>query len=276
MATGETTETAEEAKSPGWSMWLTCKSMRAKFPSVRQIATDELDRLLKAQQASGGSNEMASGAKKKQRSYSYTDMEAALSAAKIGQDKVTVYGLSKTYGIPISTLNDRLNGRSGEVMGRPSVLTEEEETALCEYAKYFADRGFPLTVLLLDSRPVEEYSISHIPDAVRVDHGGDLTPALDRIRQENDTSRPLAVVAYCSVGYRSSVVAKRLEEELKKLPSGNSNRPISIYNLEGSLFKWANEGRAMEDSECKTTTLAHPYSSLWGRLLNKQLHCWSR
>ncbi|XP_066302875.1 uncharacterized protein [Branchiostoma lanceolatum] len=188
MATGETTETAEEAKSPGWSMWLTCKSMRAKFPSVRQIATDELDRLLKAQQASDGSNE----------------------------------------------------------------------------------------VLLLDSRPVEEYSISHIPDAVRVDHGGDLTPALDRIRQENDTSRPLAVVAYCSVGYRSSVVAKRLEEELKKLPSGNSNRPISIYNLEGSLFKWANEGRAMEDSECKTTTLAHPYSSLWGRLLNKQLHCWSR
>ncbi|XP_066279931.1 uncharacterized protein [Branchiostoma lanceolatum] len=92
---------------------------------------------------------MASGAKKKQRSYSYTDMEAALSAAKIGQDKVTVYGLSKTYGIPISTLNDRLNGRSGEVMGRPSVLTEEEETALCEYAKYLADRGFPLTVRVI-------------------------------------------------------------------------------------------------------------------------------
>ncbi|XP_078600155.1 uncharacterized protein LOC144875181 [Branchiostoma floridae x Branchiostoma japonicum] len=188
MASTETTTTTTEANSPSWSMWLMCKSMRTKFPSVRQMATEELDLLLKAQEASDGSNE----------------------------------------------------------------------------------------VLLLDSRPVEEYDISHIPDAVCVDHNGDLTPALDRIRQENNTSRPLSVVAYCSLGYRSSVVAKRLEEELNKLPSGSSNRPISIYNLEGSLFKWANEGRAMEDSEGKKTTLAHPYSSVWGKLLNKQLHCWSR
>ncbi|KAI8504959.1 hypothetical protein Bbelb_170680 [Branchiostoma belcheri] len=189
MASAAETEETAEGSSTSWSMWLVCKSMRTKFPSVRQMATDELDRLLKEQQASQESSE----------------------------------------------------------------------------------------VLLLDSRPVEEYSISHIPDAVRVDHDGDLTPALDRIRHENDTSRLLSVVAYCSVGYRSSVVAKRLDEELNKLPSGSSvNRPISIYNLEGSLFKWANEGRAMEDSEGKKTTLAHPYSSVWGRLLNKQFHCWSR
>ncbi|KAI8487400.1 hypothetical protein Bbelb_348690 [Branchiostoma belcheri] len=34
-------------------------------------------------------------------------------------------------------------------MGRPSVLTREEEEALVEYSKYLAERGFPLTVRVL-------------------------------------------------------------------------------------------------------------------------------
>lgn len=39
------------------------------------------------------------------------------------------------------------------------------------------------------------------------------------------------IVVYCSVSYRSSILARRLQD------MGFTN----VYNLEGSIFKWANE-----------------------------------
>jgi len=48
------------------------------------------------------------------------------------------------------------------------------------------------------------------------------------------------------------------------------SRPI--YNLEGSLFKWANESRPLVDNSGSPTKLVHPYNNVWGRLLEKSLH----
>ena len=50
------------------------------------------------------------------------------------------------------------------------------------------------------------------------------------------------LVCYCSVGYRSSIVAEQILKlkEDGQLPCGL--RPV---NLEGSIFQWASEGRSL-------------------------------
>ena len=46
---------------------------------------------------------------------------------------------------------------------------------------------------------------------------------------------------------------------------------VRVYNLEGSLFKWANEGRPMVDSNGQPVTKVHPYNAVFGKFLNKEL-----
>lgn len=46
---------------------------------------------------------------------------------------------------------------------------------------------------------------------------------------------------------------------------------ITVYNLEGSLFKWANEGKPMVDINNRVTVYVHPYNAIWGKLLEKKL-----
>jgi 3-mercaptopyruvate sulfurtransferase SseA len=64
-------------------------------------------------------------------------------------------------------------------------------------------------------------------------------------------------VTYCAVGYRSGELAVKLRE------AGFT----SVQNLEGSIFQWANEHRALVCGD-KPVKTVHPYSSLWGRLLS--------
>ena len=52
---------------------------------------------------------------------------------------------------------------------------------------------------------------------------------------------------------------------------GSSNNRMSFFNLEGSLFKWANENRHMTNSEGCQTKFAHPYNAVFGKLLNSAL-----
>jgi 3-mercaptopyruvate sulfurtransferase SseA len=67
------------------------------------------------------------------------------------------------------------------------------------------------------------------------------------------------IVAYCAVGYRSSGFAQRLEK------LGYSD----VQNLEGSIFKWANEGRPLACGEAPADTV-HPYSNYWKRLVKPE------
>ena len=78
------------------------------------------------------------------------------------------------------------------------------------------------------------------------------------------TARDAPIVTYCSVGYRSSAVAERLEEQ------GYTR----VWNLEGSIFEWANQGLpVVRDGE--EVSQVHPYNRRWGRLLDKQLRAYS-
>ncbi len=109
-------------------------------------------------------------------------------------------------------------------------------------------------LMLLDVREPDEFAVSHLRGA---------RPARSKdeaLKVLQDTPRNRRIVLYCSVGYRSSELAGFLMEK------GVEN----IYNLEGSIFRWANEGRPVYRGTARVRVV-HPYDRYWGRLLKKPL-----
>jgi len=100
------------------------------------------------------------------------------------------------------------------------------------------------TPLLLDVRTPEEYEMSHLVNA-------QLAPAcLQELADIATLETP--IVAYCSVGYRSAVFAKRLQQAGYK----------QVFNLEGSMFKWVNEHRSVYRNG-ESVEQVHPYNQFW-------------
>jgi rhodanese-related sulfurtransferase len=112
--------------------------------------------------------------------------------------------------------------------------------------------------ILLDARSPEEYAVSHLPGAHRVDPEATSFPTLDTL------SRDRPVVVYCSVGYRSARIASRLQEQ-------GFNDAV---NLKGSIFRWANEGRTVVRDGTPVQAV-HPYDDTWGTLLADSLHAYA-
>lgn len=112
--------------------------------------------------------------------------------------------------------------------------------------------------LLLDARAPEEYAVSHLPGAVSAP---DVETALAAIA---DAGAQRPVVVYCSVGWRSGDLAQRLRD-----------RGIEeVWNLEGSIFEWANEGRPVVRDGAEVRRV-HPYDERWGRFLDRELWAFS-
>ena len=131
----------------------------------------------------------------------------------------------------------------------PSISTDS-------LAERLSDEASPRPILL-DARSPEEYAVSHLPDARRVDPKAGAHPALDTLAADT----PLVV--YCSVGYRSAGVVQSLQDQ------GFTN----VVNLTGSLFRWANEGRPV-DRDGQRVAAVHPYDATWGTLLADSLHAY--
>jgi rhodanese-related sulfurtransferase len=105
--------------------------------------------------------------------------------------------------------------------------------------------------LLLDSREIHEYKISHIPNARLA--GFTNTETLEGVVK--DILKDTPIVVYCSVGYRSEKTAGRL------LQMGY----VNVYNLYGGLFEWSNCGHPLYDANDQPTKRVHAYSPAWGR-----------
>ncbi|PPS46127.1 sulfurtransferase [Chroococcidiopsis sp. TS-821] len=103
--------------------------------------------------------------------------------------------------------------------------------------------------VLLDARNAIEYQQSHLQQAQHIDPQ---QPDLSALPQSPETP----IVVYCSVGYRSAKIAAKLAEAGYK----------HVYNLEGSIFQWVNEGRPVYQDN-NPTTQVHPYDRRWGQLL---------
>lgn len=104
--------------------------------------------------------------------------------------------------------------------------------------------------LLLDVRTPAEYEVSHLPQARRAPDD----PAA--LSQWSDVTPTTPIVAYCSVGYRSARLARQLQAMGYE----------TVFNLEGSIFQWANEGKPVYQGG-KAVKQVHPYDRLWGCLL---------
>ena len=129
-------------------------------------------------------------------------------------------------------------------------FTKIEWISTGELADWLANERRPAPVLL-DVRTPEEWNVSHLPGARRVDPNAPVETAAAGLSEETP------IVTYCAVGYRSAEMADRLRA------AGFSN----VHNLEGSIFQWANEHRPLVHGN-ERVSLVHPYNAFWGRLLN--------
>ena len=108
--------------------------------------------------------------------------------------------------------------------------------------------------ILLDTRSPEEYDVSHLSQALRVAPDVEAS-SLSHIPHST------RIVVYCSVGYRSAAVARRLSK------AGFE----SVYNLVGGIFGWTNDGRPVYRGELPASTV-HPYDRIWGKMLDGKYH----
>lgn len=107
------------------------------------------------------------------------------------------------------------------------------------------------SIVVLDTRPLSEYKVSHIQGAIQIDPDSQARK-LSAVPLDGKT-----VIVYCSVGRRSSNFATRLERDLAKAGAR------TVLNLEGGVFGWHNDGRKLVNANGQTDMI-HPYNGFWG------------
>jgi rhodanese-related sulfurtransferase len=156
--------------------------------------------------------------------------------------------------IPKSGLADKLQAVEADVRRNYPAVSHLGSDELVALARENSN------VVLFDVREVDEFSVSHLPGAIRVDpgiSGSEFVRQFGGLLQGQKTA-----VFYCSVGVRSSEMAMRAEQAL------SSQSSLNIHNLEGGIFRWHNEERGLA-SDGKATDYVHPYNWKWGRLVNR-------
>lgn len=96
--------------------------------------------------------------------------------------------------------------------------------------------------VVFDARRAAEFAVSHLPGARLVDvEAGAVIPS--------PPTPGTAAVVYCSVGYRSSRLARDLERR----------GWADVRSLEGGIFGWAIAGLPLVDATELSTSLVHSY-----------------
>ena len=108
------------------------------------------------------------------------------------------------------------------------------------------------SMVLLDIRSDEEYAVSHLEGAKKIDY--------DDFEKKDVQDIPLdaVVVVYCSVGYRSEKIGEQL------LDMGFTN----VRNLYGGIFQWKNDGFEVVNSRSIATDSVHTYNKSWSKWLD--------
>jgi len=110
------------------------------------------------------------------------------------------------------------------------------------------------SIIFLDTRKKEEYSVSHLKNALWVGYKTfEEDTVITKIANKNTP-----IVVYCSIGVRSEDIGERL------LKAGYTN----VKNLYGGIFEWKNQGNAVYKNTTETDSV-HTFNKQWGKLLNK-------
>jgi sodium/bile acid cotransporter 7 len=118
-----------------------------------------------------------------------------------------------------------------DLLGVP-VLTVGQTLALLRKKK---DR-----VVLVDVREPREQRVSMIAGAVPASRFLERRPKKGQI-----------VVAYCTIGYRSGMLVKKLRQQ-----------GVEAYNMSGSLLAWVHAGQPLQSGGRRTRRL-HVYGKKW-------------
>ncbi len=106
-------------------------------------------------------------------------------------------------------------------------------------------------VLLLDIRESRENAVSSLPNARHI--------APDDVDSTVLTPAPdVAVVAYCTAGYRSGMAAVRLEERLGR----------EVFSLHGGIVAWFNAGGEVRDPDGKVCDEIDAYGPRWQKYVH--------
>jgi len=103
-------------------------------------------------------------------------------------------------------------------------------------------------VMIIDTRRQDEFEVSRIPGAIHLDlkcSDQELNEVLANV--EDNTK----IINYCSLGYRSAMMTQRISNQLDN---------IQVFNLEGSIFKWANEDKPLVNHRNEPTKNVHPFA----------------
>lgn len=112
-------------------------------------------------------------------------------------------------------------------------------------------------LILIDVREEDEFKISHLYHANRAIN---IDSALLLLFGK---PKNITIVTYDSVGLRAATIADKLTKR------GYSQ----VYNLDGALFEWANEGFPIYSGE-KLVHKVHPSDLWWRRYLHEDLRAW--
>lgn len=107
-------------------------------------------------------------------------------------------------------------------------------------------------VILLDVREPDEFLVSHIAGARRIDPDA----SVDDVRRLiGAPPKNKTILLYCTIGFRSSRLADRIGAAF----GGEAGPPI--VSMRGGLIAWANANRPLVDSKGQPTNRLHPYDA---------------
>ena len=168
--------------------------------------------------------------------------------------------------IPIITALVVIAGAALYAHNRPADLNALHQGIISDYSQVSHisaeafDRQNTDDIILLDIREADEFAISHIAGARRIDPEIS-TENLLTLLPTDLTDK--TIIVYCSVGRRSTALAARAKAHL--LATGAAD----IVNLEGGIFAWHNEKRPLT-SASGSTDYIHPYNEYWSRWVKRK------
>lgn len=138
-----------------------------------------------------------------------------------------------------------------------AALTDEQKLARVEEMVAEVERRFPEveavsveevgrlletgSIVLVDARALREREISWIPGSI----------TSEEFEEDPGRYADRTVVAYCTIGHRSSEYAKRQNEQGRR-----------VLNLRGSLLSWTHAGAPLVGPDGPTNRL-HVYGATW-------------
>lgn len=111
-------------------------------------------------------------------------------------------------------------------------------------------------ITIVDVREPEEYEVGHLAGAVNIPY--------KRIQADpkllDQVSRDRTAVTYCTIGYRSGVVAQKLME------AGHQD----VYNLKWALVHWFNKGGVVVKGNQEVNRI-HPFNEKWEYFITRPM-----